>query len=355
MSTAASQYAGLPDSTYEQMYATWTGDPSLAPWTNDVRMPFAMQIGVSILAAVLTGLCVGLRFYVRSRLVRKVAFDDWILLAAWVAYLIYIILNLFYTGYMVVEGMSKAWWKAFELLAFWKLSFTPCAILVRAAIATFFLRSLPAETHRKQRWIIIILFWIYVALTITQMFTDMFQCGNPTNTGFYWYMNGTCMDGNILIAIFRTVGIYTVALDWAMTLVPVVLIWRSSLPVRAKWTSTGILCLAGSGSLIAIFCVAYPNIISVGYPSDLPVFNEYIMLRMGENGLGIMAVALAATRPLWSKLRSTNASDEDFSNEANPSGSGFEYGSGTHGVVQEVEKGKSESEMKYVTTMEVNA
>ena len=284
------------------MYATYTGDPATAPWTKDVKIPFALQVSISMLALVLTLLCVGLRIYVRRHIVKKMKLDDWMLIAAEISYIAYIFFNIGWIGWAVVNGLEKTWWTLYSILFFWKLSFTPCAVLVRAAIATLFLRSLPSTTHKKQRIIIISLFWIYTGMMVAQTFVDMFQCGNPTHTSFYYFETAVCIPGPTLVSIFIASGCLTTALDWLMTLVPILLVIRSNIARKAKISAILVLCLAGSGSVFAILSVANPKLIYFTYPCDVPGFVLYILLRLIENGFGIMAVSLAACRPLLERF-----------------------------------------------------
>ncbi|GAM91302.1 hypothetical protein ANO11243_093500 [Dothideomycetidae sp. 11243] len=326
--------------------------------TNYGALPFAtlnniLQLGVSILFLLLTTLTVGLRLYVRRVYTKKLALDDWVLVAAWIAYILFVVTNLGWVAWIVDRGMAATWWETYTVIGFWKVPFAPCAILVRAAIATFFLRTLPPATHGKQRIAILAALGFYTALLITLVFLDIFQCGMPMPSNWANYYSITCVDPMALNGMFIFSGVMTTGLDWVMTLIPVYLVIRSKMPRRDKITSACILCLAGSGSVLAILSIVNPNISSVGWPSDLPHFDTYVMYRVGENGLAIIVVSLAAVRPLISKVRlrfkQSRTAGSDQSN-------GVEAGS-DHAVRdcekgEQSEKGFDSPDLVYLTEVE---
>lgn len=68
----------------DAMYATWTGDPALAPWTNDVHLDIGLLSFNYFFAVFITTICVAGRLYVRKTYLRRLHLDDWLLLGAWV-------------------------------------------------------------------------------------------------------------------------------------------------------------------------------------------------------------------------------------------------------------------------------
>ncbi|GAM86917.1 hypothetical protein ANO11243_049380 [Dothideomycetidae sp. 11243] len=255
----------------DAMYATYTGDPALAPWTPDVHVPTTMVLIHCGIALLLTTVCVALRFYTRRCIVKELAMDDWLLIPAY-------------------------------LLSFYQIFYALPAILAKAAIATFFLRAIPAFTNPVHRWTIIILFWSYASYTLAFSFIVMWQCGDPTITGWLPSLAASCMSVAVLIPISTTAKVFTLSLDWLMTLVPALLVWRSSLRLSAKLSAIAILSLAGAGSVLAICSIALDNIYDVvNYPSDLRHASEYFLFGLWELGASLIVVSLAATRPLVRK------------------------------------------------------
>ncbi|GAM83043.1 hypothetical protein ANO11243_010290 [Dothideomycetidae sp. 11243] len=276
--SATTTYQDLPWQTMDAMYVTWTGDPTLAPWTEDVHIPFVLFTACHVLALFLTTVCVCLRLYTRRFVVRQVGYDDWVLLAA-------------------------------QLIDFDPLVGTLSTVTIRAAIACFFLRVVPAFSHPGPRWAIIITLSLYTAYMVAYMFFDIFQCGNPTAKGYEAFMTEVCVEYSAQYALPFVARLITVLLDWFMTLVPVVLVLRSNMRLPEKISTIAILCLAGAGSILALLSMVLTRYSELSWPSDEPHANIYTIIRTFENASGIIVVSLAGMRPLFVRLHERYSRD----------------------------------------------
>ncbi|KAF2157847.1 hypothetical protein K461DRAFT_290121 [Myriangium duriaei CBS 260.36] len=314
MSPSTTTSVLTPSPVSDASYATWTDDPVLDPITATIRIPLGLVLGNYIAALVLSTICVGVRIHIRRVMIKEIAWDDWTLIAAYISYVAYIAFGLGYSLNIQIKGMEKAFWESFMLSSFWELAFVICTILVRGAIATFFLRALPRFEHSKQRITIIATFWIYAIFMIIFCFLNMWQCGNPTNTGWAHAFD-TCQFTNAMTILPIFVRVLTMILDWVMTLVPNYVVLRSSMTPRAKATVVGLMVLAGIGSTTSVLSIVYNDFGDIEYPSDVPNFIRYTIYSLWENGAGIMVVSLAAMRPLFGKIkeniRRTNSAYQD--------------------------------------------
>ncbi|GAM83030.1 hypothetical protein ANO11243_010160 [Dothideomycetidae sp. 11243] len=255
------------------MYSTWnTGDPALDPATARIHIPFAAILGNYIVALLLATTCVVGRIYVRRVLIKKVALDDWVLVAAY-------------------------------LTNFWNLTFVVCTVLVRAAIATFFLRVMPKITNKYPRYIIIVVFWLYAIFMVIYAFIDLWACGNPTSEGYVYYSTTVCQLGAAMEYLPIVLRVLTMVLDWVMTLVPLVMIIKSQMSTRNKISVCCVLVIAGIGSITSVLTIIFNNLGYASSPIGIANFCIYSIFSLWENTTGIMAISLAAMRPLFDKLR----------------------------------------------------
>ncbi|KAF2156333.1 hypothetical protein K461DRAFT_318908 [Myriangium duriaei CBS 260.36] len=296
----------------EELYSTYTGDPALAPWTPEVHLPIGTILANYILAFVLTTILVSARIFVRHTYVRKVQLDDWVLIAAYFAYTSYIIFLLYMALDIQLRGMVDAWWEAYMLISFRQFPYMLTSILVRASVATFFLRAIPQFEHTLPRIIIIVIFWLYASFVTANTFVNVWQCGNPADSGAFdsYYTDPTCLPDGVVIGMGKTAKYLNVALDWIMSLVPCFLVFQSSLQRKAKISAIGILILAGAGSSISVLGIVEFRSATVSYPSDLPHNFIFTLFNLWENGAAIIALSLAALRPLFERVRiGTKGSD----------------------------------------------
>ncbi|KAF2152191.1 hypothetical protein K461DRAFT_321244 [Myriangium duriaei CBS 260.36] len=285
------------DATMDTRYANWSGDPALAPWTSDIHLPFAVLITNYALAALLTVMCVMVRVYVRHGFVKHVGLDDWVLVAAQVTYLGYIVFLIKMCVSINTNGMRAEYWPTMTQMAFIPISLGATAILVRAAVATFFLRALGVFECLTARVIIIATFWVYAIFTTASTFVNVFQCGNPLNADTF-ISEYDCLPVGVLYGMIRTNRILNVSLDWVMTLMPVLLVAKSALRWEDKISAIGVLVLAGAGSIISVVGIAFVQLGEITWPSDIPHSFIFTLFSVWENAAVIIVLSLAAMRPL---------------------------------------------------------
>ncbi|KAF2157848.1 hypothetical protein K461DRAFT_25260 [Myriangium duriaei CBS 260.36] len=280
--------------------ATWTGDPASNPATALVNIHIGLILSNYIVAFVLTTLCVSLRIYVRRVMIKEIALDDWILIAAQFAYISFIVFVIGFSLNIQINGMQDEFWLSFNLTAFWELPLGLTNILVRGAIATFFLRALPQYEHTVARIGIIATFWLYAVFMVIFTFINIFQCGDPLATS--WEYSPPCLNYAAMEALPIVARVLTMVLDWVMTLVPVIVVVRSAMSRRDKITVVCIMVLAGAGSTLSILSIVYNSLGIISYPDTFPGWMVYTIFVLWENGAAILVVSLAAMRPLFQKI-----------------------------------------------------
>ncbi|KAF2158237.1 hypothetical protein K461DRAFT_265009 [Myriangium duriaei CBS 260.36] len=275
------------------------------PYHNRYYDPIAFDAVCIFVSAV----CISLRLYVRYFLVRKVGLDDWLLLAG-VSLISW--LQLFF---VVSCFLDAADWFTLEkqgvpngLSQFYKIGgidifpYLMCEVLTRFAYAVFYLRVIPPELDlRWQRYLIITMVWIYGLWQTANAFLNLFQCGSPANLG---NQDAICLSHVVLGALFDTSYYLDAILDWMMALIPVVIVWKSTMTRRAKISVALILLLGCCASVISIAVVIMSkhNATIAPDPTDQRYAIKIDMLATSESLVVIICLSLAALKPLFRKF-----------------------------------------------------
>ena len=172
-------------------------------------------------------------------------------------------------------------------------------ILVRAAIAAFFVRILPAVDNRTTRTLITSIFCFYAIFMITYMFLNVFQCGDPLKKRYNYIPY--CISGPIENNLPIVARIVTMVLDWVVTFLPILVIIRSTLSRKAKLSVIGLMLLAGAGSTLSVLSIVFNNLGLWFGPKSFGDFTVYSIFSLLENGVAIIVLSLAALRPLFQK------------------------------------------------------
>ncbi|KAE8151603.1 hypothetical protein BDV25DRAFT_128676 [Aspergillus avenaceus] len=255
---------------------------------------------------VLPLLAVILRCYVRWRLVQGFGWDDGFMVLAMVIHIAFQTCGI--AGAVVGIGQPQSyftdqphafsqalllWWLAQDFYLFASLS-------AKISIIISICRLTIVWTHR------ILLYAIGAASLIVHVvmfFFLFFQC-SPVS--YFWNrqrMSGTCLPTSVLLPVAYTYSVTAAVCDFAMGLLPVMLVWNLQLGRRTKCMLAiilGIGCLAGVAVVVRIpYLHRYTNT-----PGDFLYVTYQLSLWSNiESGLGITAGSLITLRPLLRHLR----------------------------------------------------
>ncbi|PNS14393.1 hypothetical protein CAC42_3679 [Sphaceloma murrayae] len=256
-----------------------------------------MYVGVISLSIFLSTLCVSLRFYVRSSMIRSFGRDDWILLAAYTVYTSHAILLIAYAIDIKLHGLEQTLFRSLAILQFQGWIYAIDQVLIKAALAAFFLKVLPRTSW--QRKVIVVSFVLFAAYTTMFGFLNLFQCGDPldlTNP------DPKCVSLKALSRLSYTSAVWNTLMDWLLTLMPITVITKAQMSRRTKLSVIFIMMLGAFASIISIVRIPFINLGLIGGYDTFPKVTPFIMLALWENCVGIMAVSLAALRPLIRKV-----------------------------------------------------
>lgn len=186
----------------------------------------------------------------------------------------------------------------------WLLFSLILTALVRAAIATFFVRILPDQPaygfHRLAIVATSIIFALYVSIGGFVMF---FQCGTKWGNIDGAIEQETCISLVALSHIGLSITILTTLADWLMILIPIVVVYKSAMSVQAKMSALAVIIIGLRGSVVSIVRLPYYDRALVYGPQSFHNYFVWQVLAIYENCIGITAISLAALRPLLRRVK----------------------------------------------------
>lgn len=264
---------------------------------------YALFIALGFIALFLATVCFSLRMYVRKVMIRQVGWDDYVLIAAFLAFAIVVILFEAIVIDLATKGISMEYFNTMGLGNIWVVVSAFVTVLIRAAIAAFFLRIIPqTNAYRPHRIIIITVFTIYGIFMVIGPFLALFACGTHWQEIDY-EISDTCLDTQAIENAFRAGVVLTAASDWLMVLIPLFIVYRSALSHRVKVSAMMVIALGALGSVTSIVRIPLIDLAAVSGPEDLGHYMVYLVLAMYDNCIAIIAISLAALRPLIQKYR----------------------------------------------------
>ncbi|KAJ5091070.1 hypothetical protein NUU61_005940 [Penicillium alfredii] len=257
----------------------------------------AVFLGISLVS-------VGLRCFVRAKVVQAFGWDDSLMVLAMVLNLVFAICGL--VGCKYGLGRTLAYFVVrpehftHALLCWWlgQVFYVVTCVVAKLSIIITLLRITVDRIHA---WILYAAMSLATAVGVVFFFFTVFQC-SPVN--YFWHPlseNGKCVDKDVLIGIAYLYSIGAAITDLTIGLLPVALIWNLRMNRRTKGAIVGILgvgCIASAAVIIRIPFVHH-------YKDREFLYNTYQISIWSnvEAGLGITAGCLTTLRPLVRFLR----------------------------------------------------
>ncbi|RHZ63767.1 putative integral membrane protein [Aspergillus thermomutatus] len=259
---------------------------------------------VTSIFLVLSLVTVGLRCFVRARVVRAFGLDDWTMVAAVALNLAFAICTLIGCSYGM--GQKTEYFELHQdyyrraLLCWWlgQIFYVITCVVAKMSIIVSLLRITIDRVH-----ILILYAAMALALIVGLLFFffTIFEC---TPVDFFWNRfteQGKCIDTDILIAIAYTYSVGAAVTDFTIGIMPVFIIWSLRMNARTKMAIAGILgigCIASAAVIVRI-----PFIHNYKDPDFFYATYQISIWSNVEAGLGITAGSLTTLRPLVRFLR----------------------------------------------------
>jgi len=172
-------------------------------------------------------------------------------------------------------------------------------LLLKASLALFVIRILLVKW---QIWVVRISLTIYLTVGIIFFFIALFVCGDPTPIDFITHQ---CLDWpHIIGPLNYFFSILNAIMDWTLTIMPVVVVLKLQIPQREKIAACILILFGMFGSIVSVVRIPYVPDLQFAH-LGLSFFKSVIpvgLCSIAESGIGIIALGLAALRPLWVRV-----------------------------------------------------
>ena len=176
-------------------------------------------------------------------------------------------------------------------------------VFCKVSLAIFFLRIVVKQWQRVMVYVTTTLMTLY---GLGYAFTYTFRCGRDPTHQLAARFAGKCIPDKTLLNMMYAFGAIDAATDWIFAILPIIVLWGANMP-RGMKVTTGVLLAMGSVSgICALVRVATLTNLTL----DVEFFKKAVQTGLWsvfEPGLGIVAISLAACRPLWRKFCESNS------------------------------------------------
>ncbi|KAI9049985.1 hypothetical protein LZ554_006130 [Drepanopeziza brunnea f. sp. 'monogermtubi'] len=267
------------------------------------------------LASVFTSLMVfalvtvGLRCYTAVFILKRFYAEDWLSVVTLATYVFYSFCGLMAIHFGLGNHVQNVPLSQHSKALFWKYmgkcSYVLVATLVKWVVGLLLLRI--CSHQRWQRNTIRTLLAIITVFNVFYIFTVIFQCWPIP---YYWYIytpsktnpiKGSCNSHPLaIIPTYVCMGLNVVA-DWTLALLPVSVVWKSSMDRKTKVSVVGILAIGSVASLATVARIPYARQL-VDKPDYLYNFTDLAIWSTVEIGLGLGASSLATLKPFFRQI-----------------------------------------------------
>ncbi|KAI5204473.1 hypothetical protein E4T39_03547 [Aureobasidium subglaciale] len=263
-------------------------------------------LAVCVIFLVLSWISVGLRVYVKSRMLNQVGWDDGAMLAT----------LLLFTGYLICQLGSLAHGNGRRRetmtdataqigLMYWffcELFYTLATSMLKVSIGLFFLRIANNKWHVR---IIKLIMYCSGALGVTYFCIVLFQC-KPIS--FWWDLDpnhhGRCLSASVMADTSYVVSALNSVADWVFGILPIFIVKDLQMHRHQKAVVAAILGFAAVGSSATIIRLPYVWTIKEYKGEFLWRTADVAIWTTVEVGIGITAGNLGTLRPLLQKFMS---------------------------------------------------
>ncbi|ORY59710.1 uncharacterized protein BCR38DRAFT_498531 [Pseudomassariella vexata] len=255
---------------------------------------------IAIISIVVTWVTVGFRVYCRAWVLRSFRKDDTIALVLQCIFSMYLTTQIL--GWKYGTGKHRSalspadyrqamlWWFICELL------YIISTCLLKISLGLFLMRLATEESHM---WFLRVLTFGTALFGTAYFFMVVFQCQPPKT---FWEVSprapGKCWNDKIVLSLTFMASAVNCLTDWTFVTLPMCMVYSMNMPTRQKVLVACILGFAAIGSTATIVRMFYVYKVLEGNDflyetTDLAIWSTV------EPGIGIAALSIAASKPLW--------------------------------------------------------
>ena len=177
-------------------------------------------------------------------------------------------------------------------------------IALKISLGLFFLRILTTPSRMTALWRTTLVTVLSLSTTfgLIYFFFAIFQCGIPRsgeNSFLVKMIQSRCANASVGLGLGYSHGVITMLTDWMCGLLPVCMLWNSTMPRGTKTVIGALLGVASVGSIASIVRLAYINSIVVPSGDFFVKTGKLAIWSTVEPGVGITVASVATLRPLF--------------------------------------------------------
>lgn len=259
----------------------------------DVK-PLRLLITPAVLLP-LTLIAAGLRFYVKGRIMRAFALDDWLLLVAIIAQTIDSAVYIKYSQLQLDQGIIAVEGLLGQLIITGECLYLVEQIFLKASMGVYFLRIIREKWQTRT---ILISLAIYEVYTIAFLFCAIFSFGLPTA---HHILEQSKAPHAIPVTVFRPINYiyaaFNIIIDFIFTFIPMFVVAKAMIPLRAKVSVCVLILLGAVGSMVSVARIYFLPAITEKFSfSGIEMLGT---ISLAESSAGMIAISLATLRPLF--------------------------------------------------------
>ncbi|TGO91015.1 hypothetical protein BPOR_0042g00010 [Botrytis porri] len=210
--------------------------------------------------------------------------DDWLMilsLAFYTMYTSFVLVGLHYgTGRHQEDLEESDFLWAIRYWYFGEWAYVVAMTIIKTAIALFYLRIMIIPWHRAA---VKVIMWIVISF------------------GFAYFCTGNCLPRGIVLGGTYLHSIISAGSDWALALLPIVMLWNVQMPTGIRLIVGGIVACGAIASTATI--IRIPTVSSILDTDDF-LFKSIPLAVWStvEPGIAIFAASLATLRPLLRRI-----------------------------------------------------
>ncbi|KAH7402974.1 hypothetical protein BKA64DRAFT_706482 [Cadophora sp. MPI-SDFR-AT-0126] len=264
-------------------------------------------LAAAILFLITSWIFVGLRCFVRLKLVKSFWMDDWLMIVSLILFSVMcgVLMAAVSSGIgqHTRELDPERARDAFKYQTLGLLFYIVDAITVKLSIGILLLRI---TQQRRYSYAIFACMFMLVLTNIAMFGIMLFQC-KPIS--YYWdqfvlevhTVQGTCIDRQIVLNIGYLFSATGIVVDWAFALMPIPMLWGINMRPQVKLSVIVILGLGIFASTATIVRLIYVLDLIKSRDPIYDITHSLIWIVV-EMGLGICAACLATLRPLINRI-----------------------------------------------------
>ncbi|KEZ45681.1 Uncharacterized protein SAPIO_CDS1452 [Scedosporium apiospermum] len=285
---------------------------------------------VFIFLLVLCVVTVALRCYTMAFIVKRLGVEDWLAIVALILYVVYTSFALLSVKYGTGRHLAAVPPEDRPVAFMWR-HFATIVYIVISTLTKFIVGLLLLRICSHIRWMKIFIWVMLVVVGVYNAFYFFLDIFSAQPVEYYWLRfapnppPGHVNDTKFAIIPTFIASILNIIVDWALAILPMILLWKAKMDRRTKISVIIVLTIGSIASVATIVRLPYASQL-LQNDEYLYNFTDFAIWSTVEIGLALSASSLATLRPLFRKLKILSSTQGHGISHQNGDGKPHSYG-----------------------------